>query len=128
MRAVERARDVQASPIMSMLSDSVVCITHPTGLGLLYFAQRFAAAGARIVIGARDIDELSYAHADLTRRGADVLAFPCDASDPGDVRELLGMAVRWFGRVDVLINVPSRAAERLRDALEAPLERATRAT
>jgi NAD(P)-dependent dehydrogenase (short-subunit alcohol dehydrogenase family) len=73
-------------------------------------ARRFAEDGARIVISTPDVDELGRAHEELTQRGADVLAYPCDARDEASMKELLRMAVRWFGRVDLVVNVTSPPA------------------
>lgn len=106
-------------------TDKVVCITNASDIGL-QLAQKFAQDGARIVISAPDADGLERAHHELTSRGVDgvdVLAYPCDASEPSSVRELLRMAVRWFGRVDVLVNVwPGGPAGRdVIDVLEKPV-------
>ncbi len=97
---------------MTILSGSVVCITGPIELGLA-LAHRLVDAGASIALGAHDLDALTRAHDDLTRRGADVLAFPCDGRVPEDVRELTGLAARWFGRVDAVVNVSSLASRAL---------------
>ncbi len=88
-------------------ADRVVCITNPTGLGLL-LASQLAGAGARIVISTPDVDELARAHEELTRRGVDVLAYPCDATKESGMRELVGVALRWFGRVDAVVDVSLR--------------------
>lgn len=73
------------------------------GLGLV-MAREFAAEGARVAICARDRQELERARADLAARGAQVLAFPCDVTERAQVRELVEVVTRHFGRVDVLVN------------------------
>jgi NAD(P)-dependent dehydrogenase (short-subunit alcohol dehydrogenase family) len=73
------------------------------GLGLL-LARHLAEAGARIVICARDEEELQQARQDLERRGTEVLTVACDVSDNGDVQDLVSEAKRRFGQIDVLIN------------------------
>jgi NAD(P)-dependent dehydrogenase (short-subunit alcohol dehydrogenase family) len=73
------------------------------GLGLV-LARGFAAEGARVAICARDPRELERARADLTARGADVFAFPCDVTDRAQVKETVEVVTRHFGRVDVLVN------------------------
>ena len=95
---------------MESLNGRVVCITSPSGIGTL-LARRFADEGARIVISAPDLEELQRVHEELERRGVDVFAFPCDATDEGSVRELVDMAVLWCGRVDVLIMNASSDGE-----------------
>lgn len=73
------------------------------GLGLV-LARGFAAEGARVAVCARDPKELERARADLASRGADAFAFPCDVTDRAQVRELVEVVTRHFGRVDVLVN------------------------
>jgi NAD(P)-dependent dehydrogenase (short-subunit alcohol dehydrogenase family) len=87
-----------------LLRDKVVLITGASrGLGLV-LARELASAGARIVLASRDAWELQRAHDELASRGADLLAFPCDVADEGQVDELARAAVDWFGRIDVLVN------------------------
>jgi NAD(P)-dependent dehydrogenase (short-subunit alcohol dehydrogenase family) len=86
------------------LRGKVVIITGGSrGLGLV-LAREFADEGARVAICARDPRELERARRDLAARGADVLAFPCDVTDRAQVAELVEVATRRFGRVDVLVN------------------------
>src|SRR5215211_1192925 len=73
------------------------------GLGLV-LARGFAAEGAKVAVCARDHKELERARADLASRGARVLAFPCDVTDRAQVRELVEVVTRHFGRIDVLVN------------------------
>jgi len=73
------------------------------GLGLV-LARELAQAGARLSICARDPQELERARADLLRRGAEVLAFPCDVTDRAQVQEWVRLSEERFGGVDVLIN------------------------
>ena len=73
------------------------------GLGLV-LAREFAAAGANVAICARDNEELERARQDLAARGANVYAFPCDVTDRAQVREMVDVVTRHFGRVDVLVN------------------------
>jgi NAD(P)-dependent dehydrogenase (short-subunit alcohol dehydrogenase family) len=73
------------------------------GLGHL-LARLAGEEGARVVICARDAVELERARLNLVERGVDVLALPCDVSDPDDVRRLVAQAVRHFGAIDVLVN------------------------
>jgi NAD(P)-dependent dehydrogenase (short-subunit alcohol dehydrogenase family) len=86
------------------LAGKTVLITGGSrGLGLV-LARGFADEGASIAICARDPRELERARADLGARGARVLAFPCDVTDRAQVRELIEVVTRHFGRVDVLVN------------------------
>ena len=73
------------------------------GLGLV-LAREFADEGARVAICARDNQELERARRDLSARGADVFAFPCDVTDRAQVSELIEVVTRRFGQIDVLVN------------------------
>src|SRR5689334_9010539 len=54
------------------------------GLGLI-LARELARRGCRVVICARDGEELERARLHLAARGADVLALRCDVADQGEV-------------------------------------------
>jgi NAD(P)-dependent dehydrogenase (short-subunit alcohol dehydrogenase family) len=87
----------------------VVVITGGSrGLGLA-LAERFGRAGAKLVLAARDFDELVRARQILLDRGAvqteeDVLLIPVDLTDPSQASSLIEHAIGNFGRIDVLIN------------------------
>jgi NAD(P)-dependent dehydrogenase (short-subunit alcohol dehydrogenase family) len=86
------------------LAGKAVLITGGSrGLGLV-LARGFADEGASVAICARDPHELERACADLAARGAKVLAVPCDVTDRSQVREMVEVVTRQFGRVDVLVN------------------------
>ena len=73
------------------------------GLGFA-MAQELAREGTRLVICARDEEELRWAREELQRMGAEVLAIPCDVSDREQVRRMFEQIHARFGAVDVLIN------------------------
>ena len=73
------------------------------GLGFV-LAREAAAQGARVAICARDRDTLERARAQLAARGLDVVAIPCDVTDPSDVAALVAEVERRLGSIDVLIN------------------------
>jgi NAD(P)-dependent dehydrogenase (short-subunit alcohol dehydrogenase family) len=82
----------------------VVLITGGSrGLGLA-LAREFAQAGCRLVLCARDAQELKRAWDDLAQRGVDVLAVPCDVTDQAQVNHMVEQAMQWFGRIDILVN------------------------
>jgi len=82
----------------------VVLITGGSrGLGLA-LAREFAQAGCRLVLCARDDQELERARHDLVQRGAEVLSVPCDVADREQVHHLVEQATQRFGRVDILVN------------------------
>jgi NAD(P)-dependent dehydrogenase (short-subunit alcohol dehydrogenase family) len=73
------------------------------GLGLV-LGRQLAEKGARIVICARDPEELETARQDVQSHGGDVLAIPCDLAEPEEVRTMVERAISRFGRIDLLIN------------------------
>src|SRR5919108_1980645 len=82
----------------------VVLITGGSrGLGLA-LAREFARAGCRLVLAARDAQELARARQDLVQRGTEVLAVSCDVTNQEQVRALVDQATQRFGRVDIMVN------------------------
>jgi NAD(P)-dependent dehydrogenase (short-subunit alcohol dehydrogenase family) len=87
----------------------VVLITGGSrGLGLA-LAERYGRDGAKLVLAARDHDELTAARQTLLTRGAvrspdDVLIIPADLADPAQATSLIEHSINHFGRIDVLIN------------------------
>jgi short-subunit dehydrogenase len=73
------------------------------GLGLV-LARELARERMKLVICARDEEELERARAHLARSGADVLAIPCDVTDAGAVSSMIQTVLDRFGAVDLLIN------------------------
>jgi NAD(P)-dependent dehydrogenase (short-subunit alcohol dehydrogenase family) len=87
----------------------VVLITGGSrGLGLA-LAQRYGRAGAKLILTARNLDELTQARRTLLAFKAiqsphDVLLIPADLTDAGQASLLIDHAISHFGRIDVLIN------------------------
>lgn len=89
---------------MADMSGKVVLITGGSrGLGFA-IAQEFVALGSRVVICARDAEELQRAEVELRRNGAEVLSVVCDVSRQDDVQNLVKQINERFGPVDVLVN------------------------
>ena len=88
---------------------SVVVITGGSrGLGFA-LAERYARAGAQLVLTARDPDELAEARHSLLerrvlRREEDLLLVPADLTDEQQASDLIAAALNTFGRIDILIN------------------------
>lgn len=86
------------------LRGKVVWITGSSrGLGLA-MAEEFAHQGSRLVICARDEQELDEARQRLERTGAEVLAVRCDVTQIEEVRSLVERALERFAGIDVLVN------------------------
>jgi len=73
------------------------------GLGLV-MAREFAREGARLVLCARDEQELDQARLDLEDLGAEVMVVPCDVTNRADVNTMMAAVNSRFGGVDVLVN------------------------
>jgi NADP-dependent 3-hydroxy acid dehydrogenase YdfG len=84
--------------------DKVVLITGASsGIGERT-AITLAAAGARVVIGARRIDRLERLAAEIEAAGGKVLARSLDVTSRASAQGFADAAVEAFGRIDVLIN------------------------
>lgn len=107
------------------LRGQVVLITGGSrGLGLA-MAEEFARHGAKIVLCARDHQELLRARQQVEMLGAEVGAIACDITNPDDLERLISSARQQFGRVDILVNnagiisVGPLLSQRLEDFQEA---------
>jgi 3-oxoacyl-[acyl-carrier protein] reductase len=73
------------------------------GIGLAT-ALRFAQSGCNIVAAARHAPALEDAVAQIRAGGAACEPVALDVARPADARRLIELAVRRFGRLDVLVN------------------------
>ena len=86
------------------LKNKTVLITGGSrGLGLV-MAREFAAEGARLVLCARDEEELNGARVDLEEFGAEIMVVPCDITEKASVDAMMAAVNARFGGVDVLVN------------------------
>jgi len=67
-------------------------------------ARAFAAAGAAVVLGARDIAVLESVAAGIVADGGRALAVRADVADVDSVRNLVGEAMTAYGRLDMAFN------------------------
>ena len=73
------------------------------GIGKV-IAQKFAQAGARVVISGTTTAALDATADEIRASGGDVLAVTSDVSSEDDVRSLFKVAREKFGPIDILIN------------------------
>lgn len=89
---------------MTGLRGKVVAITGASsGIGAAT-ARVLAAAGARVVIGARRTDRLERLAAEIAAAGGEVRHRALDVTDRGDVAAFVGAALAAFGRLDAMVN------------------------
>jgi NAD(P)-dependent dehydrogenase (short-subunit alcohol dehydrogenase family) len=97
VRAWRKARALDFS------GKSVVIFGGSRGLGLV-IARELAAEGARLMLVARNTDELDRAWHELEDRGATVATVACDIRERQQVNHAISEAVARYGGIDVLIN------------------------
>jgi short-subunit dehydrogenase len=86
------------------LGGSVALVTGGSrGLGLL-LARELGRRRMRVVVCARDEQELERARATLESEGIDVTALPCDVSDEDGMRTLVADVEENLGPIDLLVN------------------------
>jgi short-subunit dehydrogenase len=117
---------------LSGLRGKTVLITGSSrGLGLA-MAEEFARLGARIVLTARDGEELERARHILLERSvvdtADVITIPADLRKQEEAEYVVHRAMEIWGRIDILVNnagvitvgpVESQAVEDFRGVMDA---------
>ncbi|MGW6740080.1 SDR family oxidoreductase [Streptomyces sp. NPDC055025] len=67
-------------------------------------ARRLAAAGHRVVLGARRTERLAALAKEIEADGGSALPHTLDVTDPLSVRSFVAAAHECYGRVDVLVN------------------------
>lgn len=84
--------------------DKVTLVTGGSrGLGLV-MARQLLDKGARVVICARDREEVALALDELQERGGPVFGRTADLADPDQATQLVDAVRKRFGRIDVVIN------------------------
>ena len=86
------------------MQNKVVIITGASsgiGKALVY---EFAKRGAKISMGARNLDELQKIETDLKAQGVDALSVQTDVTQEADCKNLIEKTVERFGKIDVLVN------------------------
>lgn len=73
------------------------------GLGLA-MAEEFARHGCKLILCARDEQELARAREQVSRHGVQVETIACDVSDQQQAERAIAEAKQKFGRIDILVN------------------------
>ena len=67
-------------------------------------ALAFIREGARVVLVDIDKAGLAALREEIERGGGQALAAPCDISGSAEVKEMVNLVERTFGRIDILVN------------------------
>ncbi|MBO8173423.1 MAG: SDR family oxidoreductase [Bacillaceae bacterium] len=73
------------------------------GLGR-QIAEGFAEAGANVVVCSRKLEACEETRDHLKKLGVESAAYPCDVTNPDDVRHVVEETAKRFGRIDILVN------------------------
>jgi len=86
------------------VKDRVVVITGASkGIGA-ELARQLASRGAKLVLAARNVAELTAAAEECRSRGATVITLKADVAVEHDCQTIVAGALLAFGRIDVLVN------------------------
>lgn len=86
------------------LSQQVIVVTGASsGIGLVT-ARAAARRGARVVLAARNADELERAVVEIRQGGGEAIAVPTDVADYAQVEALAQRAAATWGRIDTWVN------------------------
>lgn len=86
------------------LSGRVAVVTGGNGGIGLGMARGLAAAGAAVVVAARNAEKGAAAVAELAHRGANAAFLAVDVADQKSARAMVAQTAERFGRLDILIN------------------------
>ncbi len=88
---------------MKTLKGKIIVITGASsGIGEA-MAREYAAAGAKVVLGARSVEKLQQITAEIQSKGGQAAFAGVDVTCPEECRRLIDTAVSTFGGIDVLI-------------------------
>ena len=90
-------------PIVNV-KDKVAIVTGASrGIGAA-IAKTLAAAGAKVVLASRKLEDLKKVEGEITAAGGVAFAQACHTGKPDEIKALIAAAVERFGRIDVLVN------------------------
>jgi 3-oxoacyl-[acyl-carrier protein] reductase len=88
-----------------MLKDRVAIITGPAkGMGATV-TKAFAAEGCKLALTGRDVAAIEPVAAEVRSSGAQAIVVPCDLTDADQCEKAADVALKTFGRIDILVNI-----------------------
>jgi NAD(P)-dependent dehydrogenase (short-subunit alcohol dehydrogenase family) len=106
--------------LKGQVKGKVVLVTGgSSGIGLAT-AEKIAAAGATVLLVARDEEKLAEAKALVAARGGKVYTYSADVADPAGCDALVKTVLEKHGGVDILVNNAGRS---IRRAIESSYDR-----
>jgi glucose 1-dehydrogenase len=85
-------------------SGYVVVVTGAAQNNGLGIAQRFVSEGAAVAILDIKAEKAMQSAEELKKKGARVIAVPCDVSVKAQVQDAMAQTIKEFGKIDVLVN------------------------
>ena len=92
-----------AEPLKPLAEQVVVITVASSGIGLAT-ARRAAAAGARVVLAARNSEALDEAVVAIRNKGGQATPLALDVADEGAADELAAKTIESFGTIDTWVN------------------------
>jgi len=89
--------------LLPLREQVVVIMGSSSGIGLVT-AKRAASRGARVVLSARNENDLRAACDDIRRDGGRAVYVVADVTNPNDVKNVAETAMAEFGRIDTWVN------------------------
>lgn len=86
------------------MKGKVVLITGASsGIGRA-LALKYASEGSRVVIGARNMEQLNAVGEEARKAGGEVLCLSLDVTQQADCQAFVAAALKQYGKIDILIN------------------------
>jgi len=102
--SISQAQMQSAPSLSGLLAGRVAVITGASrGIGAAT-ARCFSAAGATVVLAARDEQALAAVAQEIRAAGGQVLAVPTDVGDPTSIEQLVKLTRDTYGHLDVAFN------------------------
>lgn len=86
------------------LNGKVAIVTGGSGAIGSAIGKRFAKAGAKVILAARNLEKIEAVAAEIKAAGGETAAVQVDVTDKASCANLAEEAVRIFGRIDCLVN------------------------